>query len=100
MNTHNAAKFRRLGRNSLFVVSLLAAAVQAQARPVLPLLFGPPETSVSDQAVDKYLWRYVPIGPRGTYKLYVRIIEKPSVPPREVVRWVGPRGTVPIYRNN
>lgn len=98
MNTHNTAKFRRLGRNTLFVASLFAAVMQAQARPVLPLSFGPPETSTYDQPTDTRIWRYVPIGPRGTYRPVVRIVAKPSAPPREVVRWVGPRGTVPIYR--
>lgn len=96
MNTHNTAKLRRLGRNALCVASLFAAAIQAQARPVLPLFVGTPEVSASDHT-DTRVWRYVPIGPRGTYRPVTRIVAKPSAPPREVVRWVGPRGTVPIY---
>lgn len=103
MNTNIRSTFRRLGRNTLFVALLSVAITQAQARPVLPLFFGAPEVSapVDRSATNSMRWREVErwVGPRGTVPIFRE--ESRSLPPqREIERWVGPRGTVPIYRDD
>lgn len=102
MNTDIAAVFGRLSWRTLLVALLFGVGLQAQAqaRPADPTWIGPPTIRADDPPTDTRIWRYVPIGPRGTYKPYVRVIAKPSAPPREVVRWAGPRGTVPVYRDD
>jgi hypothetical protein len=101
MNTDISAAFQRLSWRVIFAALLSSVALhaQAQARPSDPPWLIPPKVDQSEQSADTRIWRYVPIGPRGTYRPVVRIEAKPSAPMREVVRWVGPRGTVPIYRN-
>jgi len=104
MNTNISAAFQRLSWGVLFVALLSSAALQAQAqaRPADPTWIGPPAIRGDDPPTDTdtRIWRYVPIGPRGTYRPVVSIVAQPSAPPREVERWVGPRGTVPIYRKD
>ncbi|MGH8502923.1 MAG: hypothetical protein ACREVE_10745 [Gammaproteobacteria bacterium] len=104
MNTYIADAFRHLSWRALFVALLYGAALQAQAqaRPADPTWIGPPVIRADDPPTDTdtRIWRYVPIGPRGTYRPVVRIVAQPPAPPREVERWVGPRGTVPIYRKD
>jgi hypothetical protein len=100
MNTYIPAAFRRHSRRILFTALVSAAAFQAQAGPGLPFLFSPPEISTSDQTIDTRLWRYVPGAPRGAYEPAKGTTAQSSVPQREVERWVGPRGTVPAFRND
>jgi hypothetical protein len=99
MNIHTVTTTRWLSRNILLAALLATAVFQAEARPVLELLF-PPEVSGREQPTDTRLWRYVPIGPRGMYLPVEGSATRSSVPPREVERWVGPRGTIPVYRND
>ncbi len=100
MNIRTIAAFRRLSRNTLFAALLGTTAFQSEARPVLPLLFGSPEVSASTEPADTRLWRYVPLGPRGRYIPVEGSEAREPAPYREVERWVGPRGTVPIHRDD
>lgn len=100
MNTEISTAFRRLRWSTLFVALLSSAAhVQAQGRPADPPWLTPPEISAHDQSTDNRIWRYVPLGPRGRYVPVEGSEMRPSAPQREVARWVGPRGTVPVYHD-
>ena len=104
MNIYITDALRHLSWKTLVVALLYGVAFQAhaQARPADPTWIGPPTLRADDPPTDTdgRIWRYVPIGPRGTFRPGVRIVAKPSAPPREVVRYVGPRGTVPVYRDD
>lgn len=71
MNTYISAAFR-LSWRVLFVALLSVAALQAQAqaRPADPTWVGPPTIRADDAPTDTRMWRYVPIGPRGTVPIY------------------------------
>lgn len=93
MNTNVSAAFRGLSWKVLFAALLSGAALQvrAQARPADPPRLVPPKVDQVEQPPDIRIWRYVPIGPRGTCRSSVRIVAKPSTPLREVMRAVDPR---------
>jgi len=81
MNTYLGNAFRNLSWRTLFVALLSGAALQAQAqaRPADPAWIVPPTLRADDPPTDTdtRIWRYVPIGPRGTYRPVTRIVAKP-----------------------
>lgn len=98
MNTLISRNTRRIAAATL-LLSVLAASAPASARPTDPGWFGPPE--VKDRPGCGAVWtpaRHGPAiaGPKAVWVVRRELAPCPPSGERPVLRYAGPRGTVPI----